>query len=747
MAFDISNAADEASKSVNIEPNIVFCIDGVTNCYGARIIEARIKIGDPGLEIGGFTIGGLGAIQDQETLIDLKGSTSQISQLINPDTGSSTSISSMKIELTDKDGQISTLITPDDSVSPTFDLLGRKAKIWLGFQGTEFKDDFIVLFRGVIDDLVATAGSVIINLAHPITKVKSEIFPKVETELNGSLTDVATTMTVDSSTGFLLPFTGPDTTIDPTVTLYVRIDDEIIRYEASTATTLDTLTRGQLGTTAVAHDDNSAVESFVRLTGTAMDLSLKLLLSGKNGDFVSSVSPKHFVNINSTDQVANSIFFEGVKLNRDYGLVTGDFCSSTGTAGGTNDATDKVINQIVDTDDGSYLVLAGVTFVQELDTVGTVSFRSQYDVLGEGVGLDPDEVDVTEFESVKQLFLSSFNYDFYIKDTIENAKDFIAKELLNPAGAYDLPRKSQVSLGMHSGPLPGANIVTLDASNVLNPGQLAIRRTTNKNFHNTVSYTFEEAVLTDKLLRIDASSDADSVAQIKVGINTLKIQSKGMRTTLNGDTLAAAATTRRLRKYKYAAEMIDNMRVNYKTGFNIEVGDVVLVDMASLKLTDIKEGGTRSGESRLFQIDNKKMNLRGEVTLKLVDTNYDKDARYGSIAPSSNVKSGTSSTVFIIEESYSSVFGVNEFKKWENLVGASVRIHNSTYSISGTGLISLVNGNTITVNTALGFTPAAGYIMSLDDYDNQTEDVKLKFVFASDGTNAFADGGLPYQFY
>ena len=189
MAFQVTEAADNASRKINIEPILVFEIDGVTNVFGARIVQKRVQIGDPLLVIGGFVIGGLVAIEDQSTLITFKDSTTKINQSINPDTGASNSISSMRISMIDKDEEVTRLITPDDTVSPTFDVLGRKCKVWQGFAGTAWKEDFIVIFRGVIDDVESAAGKVIFNIAHPDTKKRSEIFQKAETELDGAITE------------------------------------------------------------------------------------------------------------------------------------------------------------------------------------------------------------------------------------------------------------------------------------------------------------------------------------------------------------------------------------------------------------------------------------------------------------------------------------------------------------------------------------------------------------------------------
>ena len=67
------------------------------------------------------------------------------------------------------------------------------------------------------------------------------------TKLNGALTDVATTVTVDSTTGFNSP-SGR-----------IQVGTELIDYTNTTATTFTGCTRGAQGTTKAAHDDNTIV--------------------------------------------------------------------------------------------------------------------------------------------------------------------------------------------------------------------------------------------------------------------------------------------------------------------------------------------------------------------------------------------------------------------------------------------------------------------------------------------------------
>ena len=64
------------------------------------------------------------------------------------------------------------------------------------------------------------------------------------------------------------------------------------------------------------------------------------------------------------------------------------------------------------------------------------------------------------------------------------------------------------------------------------------------------------------------------------------------------------------------------------------------------------------------------------------------------------------------------------------------------YSITGTAILQIIDFNEITLETDLGFVPPEDFIMELNDYDSQTDIVKLLYTFMSDVV--FADGGSQY---
>lgn len=713
-----------AARTVK-NPNLVLVIDGVPTIYGATPTLQLIKIGDPGLLIGNdWVIGGSSEIPDSEVLISLSGSSTSINQQLDADKGRGSSIQSLDIELVDLKGMVTKLITPGMVVD---DILGRKAKIYLAIdtESAQWPTDYLLLFRGVVDDIKGNQGSITLTISHPDQKKKQALYGKTETTLDGAITNSQTTITLASTAGLLLPVTGPDGVTDNSFGAYVRIDNEIIKYTGISGNQLTGCVRAQLNTFAAAHADDVEVVSFYRLQGTAMDLALKLMLS-MQGYYLEGIKPTSFQVLPGPISEPNAIYFEGVDIEQEFGLTVGDYLTTTLATNGANNVTLKQIASVVKTDLGSYVTVSGVSFVDEGSTPALISFRSKYDSLPQGLGLGADEVDVAQHEYLRRQFLSSFNYDFYLKDTIDNVREFLDVEIYKPASAYSVPRKAQASVQMLIGPLPGGRTTTFDKSNIVNPASIKLRRSIGKNFYNTIVYRYEEDELEDKFLRTKLTTDVDSLNQIKVGPRPLIVESKGLRVNDQADALAASASNRRLNRYRFGAEYVEGLKVTFGSGFDVELGDIVIIDFSQLNVPNTSNG-SRVKPAALFEVANKKLNYKtGEVQLDLVDTAFDENARYCLIGPSSKVKTSISTSSFVIEKSFAGTFGTAEFQKWIRYPNCAVTVRSPDSTTRyGQSVILAATSNTITLATPLGFTPQPGDILELAPYPLATDQIKL----------------------
>lgn len=741
----ISQRTRQAAQRTVKDPNIVLCIEGAPFCMGSAVIKRIVKIGDPGLYIdGSWMIGGVVDLDGQRTLVSTSGTSTSIKQQLEPDKGRGSSIQSMDIELVDIDNQVTELITPGLLVE---DVLGRKAKVYLAIDAptSVWPKDYLLLFRGVIDDIRSGAGVITLTIAHPEQKKKQAIYPKVETNLTGPLDASQTSITLTDASQLLLPVAGPDGLVDSTFRSYVKIKSEIIEYTGISGNTLTGCVRGSIFTFGQTHAADESVASFYRLRGTAMDLALKIMLTRK-GPYLQSI-PLASYQIIPTDtgplSVPNALYFEDVDVVTEYGLTVGEYVSTTGSGMPLNDFSLRRITAIVQVDTGSYIIVSGSPLTDEAGTPALVAFRSRYDSLPAGLGLGADEVDITQHEFLRRQFLSSFVYDIYIKDTIENAREFIEQEIYKPASAYSVPRKAQASAQLLLGPIPGAQITTFNKTNIVNPSKIKLRRTINKNFYNTIVYKYDEDELEDKFVRGVVSQNATSIAQIPVGSRALVIQSKGLRELDGGNALAQSASERRLRRYAYGAEFIEGLQSTFGAGFDVEVGDICIFDPTGLSVSNTSTG-TREKPAALFEVVNKTLNWKtGEILVDLLDTAFDENARYGLMGPSSLIRSGGSTTGFTLEQGFASIYGSAEWQKWQKFEEPAVvvRSKNSTTRYAQTALIS-ARTNTVEVFPALPFVPQPGDIMELAPYDSTLGTSQIKLIYGH--MSPLTGGDIPY---
>ena len=131
---------------------------------------------------------------------------------------------------------------------------GREVIEEKGFHGIDTAE-FQTAFKGIIDAVNGPAnGKIDIIVKDPLKKAENVWVPK---ETFGKVTDNplsagATTVNVDDAAEY-----ETASGADPN---WVIIDDEIIRYEGKTATSLTSCTRGQGDTTAASHDIDSVIQ-------------------------------------------------------------------------------------------------------------------------------------------------------------------------------------------------------------------------------------------------------------------------------------------------------------------------------------------------------------------------------------------------------------------------------------------------------------------------------------------------------
>ena len=755
MANLTTNALN-ALENVNIEPKIILQVDGVSTLYSATAIRELVRIGDD-LEIGDFIIGGYKNADNQSEIISFTNSQTRFKDSLEPDKGRSTSVTSLKIRLIDKDLEATKLITPGEVVP---DVMYRKAKVWIGFgNDTGFPEDYIVIFRGVIDDIMSGPGFVDLNISNTDQKKRQSLFSKLDAEIPAAITDVQTVVEITNIDTLVEIVNDPATGIpDPTLKKYLVIEDELMEYTAigtegagANGGTNLTVTRGQLLTTAVSHSIDTPVASYYVLEENSLTLALKMMLSDEAQSSYVTLTSQSVNQINPSLNVPNTFVFKGQLIQFLNNVQVGDFVTTSGFTNPANNlASLTKIVDIVETADASY-ILVDATLADELDTSGTVVFTSQYNTLGTGLGMVPDEVDIDQHNLIRTRFLIGANVRHYIKDTLEDIKDFIDLQLYFPFAAYGLSRSARSSVNYTIGPIPGDSTPLLNITNIKDPKTIVLRRSLNKNFYNTVIYKYDPEVdpESERYLRGTVVLDATSKFRIPIGNKPLTIPADGIREELNGKQLSTSAGQRFINRYKFGAEYLRNVKLQFSVAVGVDVGDIALVDFTGLKVSNTIDAN-RTKPSAFFEIISRSVDIKtGEITFDLVDTNYSTQTRYGLFSPSSLIDTVVSDKKFNIKQSFGSQFGTEEYRKWEPYVTLKdfpyVRIHNSDWTLVDEKQIVDLSNNQVTLDSDLSFTPTVDMIMELSNYkSDQTDNVKLMYAHANQA--GFADGTDPYQY-
>ena len=708
MAFAVTDKTQQLLNATNISTNIVLEIDGISEKFGSQHITKEFLFDDTTKnfdDAGLFFDSGIQDVNSRD-FISLAGTTQNITQQIQADKAIE-SIRSFKVALIDKNGELSTKFTPGVEVE---EILARRAKVYVNIKGSNHPNDSVLLIDGLISNCTFTnKGTVELSVDHASSLKRQEVFIDKTTKLTSQLNAGATTMSLASTDDLQLP--------QDAVTTFVRIDDEIIQYTGISGNTLTGCVRSRFDTNDVQHSNDAEVTSFYRMQGLSLDLALKLMMS--TSGYALSETCVGIQQLDGATFVDNALWFEDDDIQTNLGLIVGDHVQVSGSS--SNNVT-TTIKDFGKTTTGKSFIIVNSNLSSESGITCTVKFKSQFDTLTDGGGLNSTQVDVIRHKHFSDLFSSSLmTYDFYLEETIELDK-FLAEQLYFPNGFYQVPG-ARISVQLTIPPLADIFTKTLNESNVKNPSSLKITRTINKYFYNGVVVKYDRDRLDEGKYNAGIIQiDSDSNNRIKSGNKLLKINSKGLRISSANDALIRSQARRFLDRYKFAAEFVQ-VETFFKN-FTTEVGDTVILE--GLNITDTLASGSRTFGPRIFECINKSFSLKtGSVQLQLLSTNYGLDGRFGVISPSSKVGANATTTAIPLKSSYG--FASFEKNKWLQHFGSKILIHTADWAteLEATLVGFDETSDSTMVVSGLASAPTEDMIIDIVNYDDDEADEKL----------------------
>lgn len=705
MAIPLTETNKELSKKISITPQAILEIEGLDIVFGAQPVLEFARW-DKNLEWdSGVRWDGLTEKPESRSYIDLRGSTKDIRNQILPDKGGSNSVSSVNIRLVDVNNEVAQLL----SFNNIEEILGKLANFYIGLGGAH-PEDSIAIFRGVVVDFYTEDGAVMVSVAHPEALKRQVLFEQYQARLTADIDSTTTTIPV-SSTVDLIP-SG-----DSSVTT-IRINEEVMRVVSIDTDIQLTVERNYEGTIASSHDLDSDINSIYIISGDPINLALKLMLSTEGNEyFFSDDKPSKIQD--------NRLNFDVPDIEDFTGLVSGDLVRLTGINAG-----EYTINSFGITSEGSYIE-TNETLIDEVEYTGTFEFKSKYNVMADGLGMLPFQVDVKGHEDILSFNPSLFvDYKIYLKENIDDPQEFISKEIYFPQGLYAIPRKARASVKQVNPPLSVDIVPTINTENITNITKIKQRRSLHKYLYNIFRYEYEEDIIEDKTLQKDIIVSGDSLTRIKGGRKPLKIRSKGLRTSVDTSTNIQQISQRLVDRYRFAPTYFQGIEVKFSDGFNLEVGDVIPFGGGDTKIVDLQTG-LRGQRERLYECVNKKLDINsGKISIDLLETAFNIDSRSATISLASLTGTNSTTTRLEIKKSFDVGDFNFEYEKWEQFAGEKIRVRSEDYSFDETVVFKEIdpgNNNYMLLDSALTVAPGEDYIIELPLYDNTSEDAEDKY--------------------
>jgi hypothetical protein len=721
MAFKLTAKTKSILNQIEKNPSVVLDIEGIDLVISSSATFKQIYWDDPDVswDMDGATWDGNYKDPNTRSYIDLRESTRQITQQLFPDKEGSSSITTAIFSIVDKNNEIAQAL----SLNAVGEILGRQCDIYLGFVNGVYPDDYMPVMRGIITDYTPQSGNILIQLSHADSLKRQSLLTEYNSQLTGNITNVATTIPVASTERFL-----PS---QDALTSYIQIDSEIMEVTAVGANSFDVI-RGMMGTQADSHDIEAEVKSVYELDGEPLVLAQKIMQSDADNSYFESAIPLlNFTYVNNDLSIPFAMIFNHPDIESVTGLTAGDSINVP-TYG------DFTVNSFGKLDNGISYILVNEPLAIVIDVGQVWSFRSKYNVLNFGLGMLPSQVDNVSFEEVKTNFSPNFTpMNFRLDGGIKSARDFINKELFFVSGCYGIPRNARSSVKFLSPPLSIDPIPVLNETNIKNISDLKPTRSVNDYYYNDILFAFNKSILDGEFKSFSNFVNVDSVRRFKVGNKQLKIESDGFKRSTQVDLILDRLASRFLSRYRMAAEYIPGIKLGFKHGFNLQVGDVVFFGGSNTKQVDVYTG-KRNKPIGKYEIINQKIDISGEITIDLLATGFSVVGNFGVFSPASKVAAGSTNTVLKLTEINNLDEEVFERNKWTELFGAKVLIYSEDYSYMETAtLVGFDSQDTgAIVVTALTAPPPAGAIVDLADYDVQpakTTDiggyVRLKYTF------------------
>lgn len=364
---------------------------------------------------------------------------------------------------------------------------------------------------------------------------------------------------------------------------------------------------------------------------------------------------------------------------------------------------------------------------------GDLSNHGTYDVLENGLGIAPDNVDIAALEATRDENFTGELHSLYIFGA-DNMVKYLEKFLLPATGLRFIPLNGKIAVSLLDEVNFDEEVVIIDESSIVGTPTWGL---TSDKLVNVIEVKYDYDFSKATYKTISTFRDADSIATFGEK-KTLKINMPSIRSTLSGEALAAEKAGRLLGRLAAARGKV-NLTCHFDKS-NLAIGSNVQVVHRFLP----QQGGTL-GFSDQLEIMSKSIDLtKSTVKYKLEFTSYT-GIRIPFIGPSPQVTSIVDQKTFVVTDAACLTEGDKLLLFRDGALDIEGDPTAGDYLPDGIRTIELIDGNEVTIDLDFVTPLVLGDWIKLPDYDEATLDQKTKYAFIGENTGFFNDGSKSYQ--
>ena len=368
-----------------------------------------------------------------------------------------------------------------------------------------------------------------------------------------------------------------------------------------------------------------------------------------------------------------------------------------------------------------------------LSDTGNNTNDPTYDVIEQGLGIDPANIDITDFENTRDSHFIGELHSLLVWGA-ENMLKYLEKYLLPATNLRFITLNSKIGVSLLDQVDFNESVPLINESSIRGVPTWGL---TSDKVVNVIETRYDYNFSTSKYETTQTFKDDDSISTFGEK-KVLKLDMPSVTTGQNGSVIATQRANRLLARLSTARGKV-NLTAHFDKS-NIAIGSNVQVAHRYLP----QQGGTL-GFSDQLEVMSRSIDLtKGLVAYKLEFTSYT-GIRIPFIGPAPKMVNIVDQSTFEVDDAACLVIGepILLFKD-----GALDGFGNPTagsYLPDTINIIQSIIGNIVTVSSPYITTLSVGLWVKLPDYNEASDEQKAKYAFIGENTGFFSDGSKSYQ--